>query len=208
MIPEEREIGQGRRAALAALALGAATLIIYAVFASGFGRPLPAGPVDRPGVVPARVADDSVLAVVTGDFWLTYLPAGLERTGGGVVDREDGSGLQGGVGTSGRRSGGGAVGPAGGVEGGWARFGTADRYVEARIEHGAVATTWKSYRDRVALLETRATVVRGRPAVVGRHPGGGRVIVWLERAGTGAWVRVSDSLGNELVAVAASAKLL
>ncbi|MFC4117409.1 hypothetical protein [Nonomuraea zeae] len=235
MIPEQHQMGQGGRAALTALALGVTSLVIYALFSSGFGRPphaveetpqpvtvpLPAakpsaspaagsaaGSASDPAVSPAvGSASDSAsgqegsrpaaasaaepsrltaggarLAVVSGDFWLTYLPPGLERSGGGTVKAEAG------------------------VEGGWARFGTGSRFVEARVERGTVAADWAAYRRRVAVLSPRAISVRGKPAVVGKHPSGGRVIVWLERAGTGAWIRVSDSLGKELVAIAASVK--
>ncbi|MEV4171883.1 hypothetical protein [Nonomuraea sp. NPDC049709] len=187
MIPEGYEIGQGWRAALAGLAFGLTALIIYALFSSGFGRPPrhagaapPAVPVAGPPAV--AVAAVATLAVISDDLWLTYLPDGLDRGGGGAIERRPG------------------------VEGGWAWFGSADRFVEAQVEHGTVAADWDGYRKRATLLNARATTVRGRPAVVGRHPGGGRAIVWLERAGTGAWIRVSDSLGGELVAIAASVK--
>ncbi|MFG1709026.1 hypothetical protein ACFLIM_38130 [Nonomuraea sp. M3C6] len=189
MIPEGCGIGQGWRATLAALALAVTALIIYAIFSSGFGRPQRAGVV-TPQPVPvstgrpaaaARVPEAS-LAVVSDNFWFTYLPAGLERDGGGAIKPEPG------------------------VDGGRARFGSADRFVEAQVEHGTVAADWASYRKRVAVRDARATTVRGRPAVVGGHPSGGRMIVWLERVGTGAWIRVSDSLSRELVAIAASVK--
>ncbi|MEV4112356.1 hypothetical protein [Nonomuraea sp. NPDC049695] len=171
MIPEDPGgIGEGRRAALAALAFGVAAGIIYLLFSSGFGRPRPAAVA---AAVPVRTPPEAGLAVVSHDFWLTYLPAGLARSGGGAI----------------------------GVAGAWARFGSGDRFVEARIEP---APDWASYRRQVA--DARATTVRGRPAVAGRHPGGGLLIVWLERAGTGAWVRVSEPLGRELVAIAASAR--
>ncbi|TMR89459.1 hypothetical protein [Nonomuraea basaltis] len=222
MIPEARNTGQAWRAAVAALALAVTAFIIHAIFTSGFGRPPrpavetpepvaaatpPAGRTDpfqpdggadpsQPGggapsksgpsaaAEPARVVvpQTATLAVISDDFWLTYLPRGLERSGGGVIQPEPG------------------------VEGGWARFGSADRFVEAQVEHGVVAADWQSYRSRVTVLDARDTTVRGKPAVVGRHPSGGRLIVWLERVGTGAWIRVSESLGKELVAVAASVK--
>jgi hypothetical protein len=211
------------------------SLVIYALFSSGFGRPphaveetpqpvaIPSpaqnpaldpaldpaqNPALDPGldpsvsrtVSPAANPEDSrpaaasaaepsrvtsggaPLAVVSGDFWLTYLPQRLVRSAGGAVKAEAG------------------------VAGGWARFGAGSRFVEVRVEHGTVAADWAAYRRRVTVLNARATSVRGKPAVVGRHPSGGRVIVWLERAGTGAWIRVSDSLGKDLVAIAASVK--
>lgn len=185
MIPEGQDIGPAWRAALAALALGVTSLIIYALFSSGFGRPPhtaartpePAPiliPAEPPAIVlaagPSRA---TTLAVVSDDLWLTYLPQGLERAGGGAS---------------------------------WARFGSADRFVEARVEHGTVAADWDGYRERTTVLDARTTTVRGKPATVGRYPGGGRVIVWLERAGVGAWIRVSESLGDELVAIAASVR--
>ncbi|QFY06053.1 hypothetical protein GBF35_04625 [Nonomuraea phyllanthi] len=173
MIPEEPPgAGQGRRAVLALLAFAVTALIIYLLFASGFGRPRPAA-VAAPAAVP--VPQRAALAVVSGDLWLTYLPAGLERSGGGAVE----------------------------PSGAWARFGTAGRFVEAQVEPAA---DWASYQRRATVLDPRSTVVRGRPAVAGRAPGGGRLIVWLERAGTGAWIRVSDSLAGELVPIAASVK--
>ncbi|SEH00285.1 hypothetical protein SAMN05444920_11619 [Nonomuraea solani] len=198
MIPEGQEIGHGLRAVLAALALGAAGLIIYLIFSSGFGRPphaamrtpapAPAPAITRPAAPVRPVAaaaavprpPESVIAVISGDFWLTYLPRGLVRTGGGAL-RD-------------------------GAEGGWARFGSAGGFVEVRVEHGSVAADWDGYRKRITVLSPRPTTVRGKPAVAGRHPGGGRVIVWLERPGTGAWIRVGDSLGRELLAIAASVK--
>jgi hypothetical protein len=179
VIPERRNGEQGWRAGFAALALGVTALIIYALFSSGFGRPRPtgAGAPYTPAAVAAGFAPRGpTLAVISDSFWLTYLPGGLERSGGGTIA----------------------------PEGVWARFGTAGRYVEAQVEHGTVAATWDTYRGRIAVLDPRAITVRGKPAVLGRHPGGGRVIVWLERAGTGAWIRVSDSLGAELIAIAAS----
>ncbi|MEV5895852.1 hypothetical protein [Nonomuraea fuscirosea] len=224
MIPEGHELGQGARAALAGLALGVTALIIYGLFSSGFGRPprlalptprpapaLPPKPApasgpaavsasgaasDAPASGPAATVPGSerpaaagaagprpvrALAVVSGDLWLTHLPSGLERAAGGVLARRPG------------------------VESGaWARFGGAGRFVEIQVEHGTVAADWDRYRTRVAMRAARAVTVRGRPAVVGRHPHGGRVIVWLERPGTGGWVRVSDSLSDDLVAIAAS----
>ncbi|GAA3645576.1 hypothetical protein GCM10022224_005360 [Nonomuraea antimicrobica] len=190
-------MGEGRRATLAALALAVTSLIIYALFSSGFGRPQrAAAPTPEPvpvrtaplrtapvqaAPVPARPANPAdgrpgrvaTLGVVSGDFWLTYLPERLARRAGGA-------------------------GPA--------RFGSAGRFVEAQVEHGTVAADWDAYRRRIAALDARATTVRGRPAVVGRHPEGGRVIAWLERPGVGAWIRVSDSLRRELVVIAASVR--
>ncbi len=194
MIPEGRGSGRGWRAALATLAFAVTALVIYALFSSGFGRiprpveepPEPVAvvtptPATKGASVAGRIStSEAGLAVVSDDFWLAYLPGGLERIGGGVIESEPG------------------------VEAGWARFGSAGRFVEAQVEHGSVAADWQSYRARITVLDARATTVRGKPAVVGRHPDGGRVIAWLERVGTGAWIRVSESLGKELVAVAAS----
>ncbi|MEU8251479.1 hypothetical protein [Nonomuraea sp. NPDC048916] len=202
MMPEGPRSGEWRRAALAFGALGVTILVIYELFSSGFGRPPHMGagsPTPVPVVEPAPAATSgpgraaagrpgsvsapkATLAVISGDFWLTYLPAGLRRTGGGAIP------------------------PAPGVEGAWARFGSAGGFVEARVERGTVAANWESYRDRVSLADARDTTIRGRPAMVGRHPSGGRMIVWLERAGTGAWIRVSESLGKELLPLAASAR--
>ncbi|MEV0383235.1 hypothetical protein [Nonomuraea sp. NPDC050643] len=181
MISEGQDIGQVPRAALAALALAAAAVTIYLLFSTGFGRPpsaameppRPAPPPRAPGGVTTL---ETALGVVSGDFWLTALPKGLEREGGGAIA----------------------------PRGGWARFGSAAGFVEARVDHGDVAAGWNDYRGRISLLNARPTTVRGRPAVAGRHPAGGRVIAWLEREGTGAWIRVSDSFGRELVALAAS----
>jgi len=181
---------------VAAVASALTGLIIYALFSSGFGRiarpaeeaPPPLAVAGEPTRVPTSVAARvsgpraTTLAVVSDDFWLTYLPPGLERSGGGVIE------------------------PGPGIDGGWARFGGAERFVEVQVEQGIVAADWQSYRSRVTVLDARDTTVRGRPAAVGRHPNGGRVIVWLERVGTGAWIRVSESLSGELVAVAASVK--
>ncbi|TDD09566.1 hypothetical protein [Nonomuraea diastatica] len=222
MIPEVRAGRQGWRAALAALAFAAAALIVYGLFSSGFGRPpraavetpqpvpAPSPADDRPpataagdrtagagnrtpgaedrapaaaaAAVPARRAAAPALAVISDDLWLTYLPAGLTRGGGG------------------------SIGPEPGVEGRWARWSAGGDVVEARVEQGALAAGWARYRERVAVLNALATTVRGRPAVVGEHPKGGRVIAWLERAGTGAWIRVSDSLAGELVTIATSVR--
>ncbi|TDD09371.1 hypothetical protein E1292_09820 [Nonomuraea deserti] len=132
--------------------------------------------------VPARRAAAPALAVISGDLWLTYLPTGLVRGAGGTIAPEPG------------------------VEGRWARWSAGGDFVEARVEQGAVAAGWAGYRERVAVLNARAITVRGRPAVVGEHPKGGRVIAWLERAGTGAWIRVSDSLAGELLTIATSVR--
>ncbi|UBU14305.1 hypothetical protein [Nonomuraea gerenzanensis] len=218
MIPDGHRIGQGWRAVLAALAFGVTSLIIYGLFSSGFGRlphtalptpaPVPPGPVppepgqpapvppgsgqaapapsrsaDRPAAASAgqpslvRAASKPALWVVSDGFWFTYLPRGLERRGGRVT------------------------GPSAA-----ATFRSPGGFVEVQVERGTVAADWDGYRERVTVLDARATTVRGRPAMAGRHPDGGRVIAWLERPGTGAWIRVSDSLGGELVAIAASVK--
>ncbi|MFI9597596.1 hypothetical protein [Nonomuraea sp. NPDC052265] len=184
--------GQGRRALVAGLAFAATALVIYALFHSGFGRPhppsagssyVPAPPLKvtpgtgRPGAA-AAAPPEPQLAVVSDDLWLTYLPRGL------------------------RRSGGGALAP----DGARARYGTADRYVEVQVEHGTVAADWDTYRAHAGLPDARETTVRGRPAIVGAHPRGGRMIAWLERPGTGASIRVSDSLASELLPIAASAR--
>ncbi|GAA1623229.1 hypothetical protein GCM10009733_019870 [Nonomuraea maheshkhaliensis] len=199
MIPEGHELGQGARAALAAMALGVTALIIYGLFSSGFGRPphlalptprpapaLPPEPAptsEGPGAAAGAVGPRPIrpLTVISADLWLTHLPQGLERSGGGVLSRRPG------------------------VEGGaWARFGEAGRFVEVQVEHGTVAADWDRYRKRVTMSAARPVTVRGKPALAGRHPAGGRVIVWLERPGTGAWVRVGDPLSDDLVAIAAS----
>ncbi|WP_220449254.1 hypothetical protein, partial [Nonomuraea mesophila] len=132
--------------------------------------------------VPARRVPAPALAVVSDDLWLTYLPMGLARGGGGTI------------------------GPWPGGQGHWARWSAGGDRVEVRVEHGDVAAGWARYRERFTMHDARPTTVRGRPAMVGEHPRGGRVIVWLERAGTGVWIRVSDSLAGELVTIAASAR--
>jgi hypothetical protein len=139
----------------------------------------------RGATVSASTAADRI-AVVSNDFWLTYLPAGLDRADGGAIEPDQGA---------------------------WARFApktgpgsTHGGYVEVRVEHGPVALDWLTYQRRISLRTPRDTTVRGRPALVGRYPGGGLMIVWLERMGTGAWIRVSESLSDELLRVAASVK--
>jgi hypothetical protein len=201
MAPHGEISGQGRRAVLAVCALGLTSLVIYTIFASGFGRvhrtalrpppveilqpvqPVPAAPVvPAPGQAgPVRRAP-ATLAVVSDRFWLTYLPTGLRRTGGGAVP------------------------PTPGDEGWWAGYASARGTVKAQVEYGTGAADWQTYRGRLALADARSTTVRGKPAVVGKAAGGGRIIAWLERAGTGAWVRVSESLGDELLPIAASAR--
>ncbi|MEU0572404.1 hypothetical protein ABZ297_44340 [Nonomuraea sp. NPDC005983] len=195
MIPDGPELGQMRRGALALVALGVTVLIIYGLFASGFGRLHRAavagasGPVVDPvgaglagggvsGPTPAQ--GRTTLAVISDDFWLTYLPAGLERTGGGVIRPEPG------------------------VEGGWAKFSSTAGVVEAQVEHGTVAADWDTYRARNPLRNARNSTIRGKPAMVGETPDGGQEIVWLERAGTGAWIKVSRTLSEELLPIAAS----
>lgn len=203
MIPEDGTRGQALRATLAFLALGAAASIIYGLFSSGFGRvhhiPVGAPPPVRTGApppvaggasAPAPVRGATVtastaaarIAVVSNDFWLTYLPAGLDRAGGGAIEPDQGA---------------------------WARFAPKTgpgAYVEVRVEHGPMAADWLTYLRRTSLRAPRDTTVRGRPALVGRYPGGGLMIAWLERTGTGAWIRVSESLSEELLRVAASVK--
>ncbi|MEU7839178.1 MULTISPECIES: hypothetical protein [unclassified Nonomuraea] len=203
MKPEGGTGGQALRAMLAFLALGVTVSIIYGLFSSGFGRlhrtpvgapppvqapPAPAQP-GRAGPVRGRTVTAALaaprIAVVAHDFWLTYLPAGFDRADGGVIEPDQGA---------------------------WARFapergpGARDRFVEVRVEHGAAAADWATYQRRTPLLTPRDTTIRGRPALVGRHPGGGLMIVWLERTGTGASIRVSESLSEELLRVAASVK--
>lgn len=180
-------MGQWWRAILAVLALGVTAGVIYELFSSGFGRvqqavvasPEPTRVVTTP---PTQVAATATLAVISDNFWLTYLPAGLDRTGGGSIEQERG------------------------VQGGWARFGSTSRFVEAQVEHGTVAADWATYRKRATLVDARSTTIRGKPAMIGRSPSGGRMIFWLERVGTGAWIRVSDSLSKELLPIAASVK--
>ncbi|MGW0807499.1 hypothetical protein [Nonomuraea sp. NPDC002799] len=201
-------IGQGWRAVFATVALGVTAFVIYGLFASGFGRPRPAASVPVVLEAPAPTAMETfapsapvpsvsvpsasgavgpvrgvssvqaTLAVISDDLWLTYLPAGLVRGGGQAIR-----------------------GP-----GDWAMFRSSAGYVEGHVEHGAATASWQSFRERIGLLNAHVTTVRGKPAVIGAHPGGGLLIAWLERAGTGAWIRVSDSLGKELLAIAASAR--
>ncbi|WP_157254668.1 hypothetical protein [Nonomuraea typhae] len=174
--------GRWWRAAFSVLALVSSVVVLSLVFSADLGPDVrPASPRIPPQPPPSpALIDPTTIAVVSDDFWLTYLPAGLDRTGGGDV--------------------------ASGTAGGWARFGTGDRTVEAQVEHGTVAADWETYRKRAVVRRARETTVRGKPAVVGAHPDGGRMIVWLERAGTGAWIRVSEPLANELLAIAASVK--
>lgn len=206
MMPEGETSGQVLRATLAFLALGATASIIYGLFSSGFGRvhPIPVGappPVRTDGPSPvaggatapapapvqgAAVTASTRIAVVSNDFWLTYLPAGLDRADGGAIEPDQGA---------------------------WARFAPKTKpgaghggYVEVRVEHGPVAADWLTYQRRISLRTPRDTTVRGRPALVGRYPGGGLMIAWLERTGTGAWIRVSESLSEELLRVAASVR--
>ncbi|MFF0769523.1 hypothetical protein ACFYUK_11565 [Nonomuraea wenchangensis] len=192
--------GQSGRAALAALAFAATAVAIYGLFASGFGRVQPPDPAGEPAAAgqgppapapPARTPSPKpaeppapTLAMIADGFYLTYLPPGLKRTGGGTF---------------------------GAGEGGWARYapagsGQSGRYIVARVDRGPVAADWPRYRSHAGVLDARATVVRGRPAVVGRDPRGGRTIAWLERRGTGVRVRAGESLRKELLAVAASVK--
>ncbi|MGW5161587.1 hypothetical protein ACWEPN_39495 [Nonomuraea wenchangensis] len=192
--------GQSGRAALAALAFAATAVAIYGLFASGFGRVQPPDPAGEPAAAgqgppapapPARTPSPKpaeppapTLTVIADGFYLTYLPPGLKRTGGGTF---------------------------GAGEGGWARYapagsGQSGRYIVARVDRGPVAADWPRYRSHAGVLDARATVVRGRPAVVGRDPRGGRTIAWLERRGTGVRVRAGESLRKELLAVAASVK--
>ncbi|MER6951403.1 hypothetical protein ABT294_46055 [Nonomuraea sp. NPDC000554] len=190
MIPDGTELGNMRRGALAVVALGVTVLIIYGLFASGFGRLHRAvvagasGPVVDPvgggASGPAPPLARTTLAVISDDFWLTYLPAGLERTGGGVIRPEPG------------------------VEGGWAKFSSTAGVVEAQVEHGTVAADWDAYRARNPLRNARNSTIRGKPAMVGETTDGGQEIVWLERAGTGAWIKVSRTLSEELLPIAAS----
>ncbi|MFE3447765.1 hypothetical protein ACFXJ8_02425 [Nonomuraea sp. NPDC059194] len=188
MAPDElvADQGGGRRAALALAALGVSVLTIYAIFSSGFGRvatsavATPAPPTPIPSQAPTPTAPG--ITVVADNFWLTYLPPGLTRTGGGAVEPEPG------------------------VEGGWARYAAGSAFVEVQVEHGTVAADWDTYRQRATVTSPRETTVRGKPAVVGRHPSGGMMIVWLERTGTGAWIRVSDTLAESLTLLAASVR--
>ncbi|MFD1933013.1 MULTISPECIES: hypothetical protein [Nonomuraea] len=187
MAPDElvADRGGGRRAALALAALAATVLTIYAIFSSGFGRVAPSvdaasAPTIATPAPPDPTATSPGITVVADNFWLTYLPPGLTRTGGGAVEPEPG------------------------VEGGWARYASGSTFVEVQVEHGTVAADWDTYRRRATVTSPRETTVRGRPAVVGGHPSGGMMIVWLERTGTGAWIRVSDTLVESLIPLAAS----
>ncbi|WP_219465590.1 hypothetical protein, partial [Nonomuraea rhizosphaerae] len=91
-----------------------------------------------------------------------------------------------------RRVRGGALEPG---QGAWARFASEDRFVEVRVERGA----------RTLPRDPRRIILRGRPALVGRAQGG-LAIAWLERPGTGVWIRVGGNLSEELLRVAASVK--
>ncbi|MFI6320854.1 hypothetical protein ACIBG8_25175 [Nonomuraea sp. NPDC050556] len=165
--------GQVWRAGLAFTALVVSAFLIYQIFSSGFGRVATTRVTIAPLPPPVSAAFTPTIAVVADNFWLTYLPTGLARSGGGA---------------------------------GWARFSSAEGFVEAKVEHGAIAAGWDTYRQHVTLLDARNTTVRGKPATVGRDPSGGLAIVWLERVGTGAWIRVSESLRKELLPVAASVR--
>ncbi|GAA4095320.1 hypothetical protein [Nonomuraea soli] len=186
---QEAASGRWWRATVALLALAASVLVIAQLFSSGFGRTA-APALVQPRLVPLTIAPTAptvpapspspTIAVVSDDLWLTYLPGGLERIDGGPVE------------------------PASGVHGGRVLFGSGDRSVEVQVERGTFG--WDAFRARNAVLDARPVIVRGKPAVVGRHPGGGRLIVWLERLGTGAWIRVSESLAAELLTIALSAK--
>nr|WP_055505069.1 hypothetical protein [Nonomuraea pusilla] len=208
MAPEGRTIGRGTRAALALAALGVTASTVYALFVSGFGRPgeTPAPPASAPSALVAEpgaagvagpprltvpdagpVTPEAVtLEVVADGLWLTYLPPGLSRTGGGPIS-------------------GGA-----GAEGDTAVYGPRGRRLEARVERGGAATSWRTFRAAVTAgagpRQARETVVRGRPAVVATTRGGGRMIAWLERPGLGVEVRADAPLAGELLAVAASAR--
>ncbi|MEV0197291.1 hypothetical protein [Nonomuraea sp. NPDC050691] len=160
--------------------------------------PAPAGP----ALAPPPPDPASTLAVVSGDLWFTYLPAGLTRTGGGVADTGPGSRAAWAVWAVRAGNGPGDAGDGPGDRGG---YGPRDRFVEARADHGAIAASWAAYR-RTAPPGSRETAVRGRPAMVGRDPRGGRTIVWLERPGTGVRVRVGEPLAGELLPVAASVR--
>ncbi|MFI6476446.1 hypothetical protein ACIBH1_00855 [Nonomuraea sp. NPDC050663] len=180
---QEAASGRWWRATVALLALAASVLAIGQLFSSGFGRtaaPAIVQPRLVPLTMPPTPSPSPTIAVISDDLWLTYLPGGLERTGGGLVE------------------------PASGVHGGRVLFGGGDRSVEVQIEHGSFG--WDAFLARNAVLDARPVIVRGKPAVVGRHPGGGRLIVWLERLGTGAWIRVSESLAADLLTIALSAK--
>ncbi|MEU4696889.1 hypothetical protein [Nonomuraea dietziae] len=170
------------RAALALAALAVTVLTIIAIFSSGFGRtsPVTVVPTLAPTPPSSPTATSPAITVVADNFWLTYLPAGLSRTGGG------------------------SIAPEPGVEGGWARYAAGSSFVEVQVEHGTVAADWETYRKRAVLASPRETTVRGKPALVGRHPSGGMMIAWLERTGTGAWIRVSDTLSADLLPLAAS----
>ena len=178
-----------------------AVAAVYSIFSSGFGRqgagesvePRPRAAVALPWPSPnptvpqapnptAPQTHGSTLAVIADDLWLTYLPPGLTRTGGGLTT------------------------PGPGTSGIWARFGSGTRYVEAQVQQGRAAADWPTFRGGVQLTDPRQITVRGRPAVVGDHPNGGKLIAWLEKTGTGVQLRVSDPLIRELIPIAASVK--
>jgi hypothetical protein len=123
------------------------------------------------------------IAVVSYDLWLTYLPEGLRRVSGGTIEPDQGA---------------------------WARFASGAGFVEVRVEHGPATADWTAYLRRNPLRDARDTTVHGRPALVGRAPGGGLAIAWLERPRTGVWIRTEQSteqnLGEELLRVAASVR--
>ncbi|MEV4474762.1 hypothetical protein ACFFR3_22655 [Nonomuraea salmonea] len=189
--PSWHGLGPGGRGTLAAVSFTATALIIYAIFSSGFGRlpraairaaePLPA-PVPVP-VVPVQPPAAGSVSVPRPAETVAVVADGFWLTylpGGLVRTGGDGTG---------------------------ARFASAaGGFVEAQVTRGTVAADLARFLSRIKVRDARATTVRGRPAVAGRHPAGGRLIAWLERPGTGMSIRVSDALGGELLALAASVR--
>ncbi|MEV5329381.1 hypothetical protein AB0K67_35070 [Nonomuraea sp. NPDC052634] len=185
--PSRRDLGQAGRGALAALSFAAAALAIYAIFSSGFGR-VPRAAIRAPEPLPVPAPLPATTPPAAGSVAVP----GPAETVAVVSERLWLTYLPGGL----VRTGG---------DGGTARFASAaGGFVEARVTRGAAALDWARFRGGIAVRDARPTAVRGRPAVAGRHPQGGRMIAWLERPGTGVSIRVSESLGGELLALAAS----
>ncbi|MEV4803032.1 hypothetical protein AB0K18_23740 [Nonomuraea sp. NPDC049421] len=182
-------MGTRSKAGAAAVSFTATALIIYAIFSSGFGR-LPRAAIRAPEPLPAPVPVVPVQPPAAGS-------AAVPRPAETVAVVADGfwlTYLPGGL----VRTGGDGTG---------ARFASAaGGFVEAQVTRGTVAADLARLLSRIKVRDARATTVRGRPAVAGRHPAGGRLIAWLERPGTGMSIRVSDSLGGELLALAASVR--
>ncbi|MEV4562303.1 hypothetical protein AB0K12_00885 [Nonomuraea sp. NPDC049419] len=186
--PSWHGLGPGGRGTLAVVSFTATALIIYAIFSSGFGR-LPRAAIRAPEPLPAP-APAPVQPPAAGSVAVP----GPAETVAVVADGFWLTYLPGGL----VRTGGDGTG---------ARFASAaGGFVEAQVTRGTVAADLARFLSRIKVRDARATTVRGRPAVAGRHPAGGRLIAWLERPGTAMSIRVSDSLGGELLALAASVR--